>query len=839
MNSITITAQQRLKKTRPHRVFIGLLVLLAALALSACGGGADTQTNPQTGTGGGSAGPTYTGPAPATNDVQSFKINVWDKLAADNRCGQCHGVSQPPMFVNLTDINAAYTQALGLVDLAAPANSAMVAKVAGGHNCWLDNNSVCGQFVTDYITAWASGSGQNGGRTISLTPPPEIMPGSGKVFPADTTAFQPVHNLLTTYCSGCHIEASVTAQQPYFAESDIAVAYEAAKPKIDLNDPANSRFVLRLREEFHNCWSDCATNAQEMENAIAGLASVAQTDTPDPSLVLSRALKLTDGVVASGGNRYEANIVGQWDFKSGVGTTAYDTSGVDPAIDLTFSGDVQWVGGWGIQINNGKAQGSTSASKKLHDTIKLTGEYSIEAWVVPANVTQENSRIVSYSQGTDARNFTLGQTLYNYDFMNRSSVTDINGEPTTSTPNADENLQAALQHVVATFDPVNGRRIYVNGVLTNAVDTQGGGALTSWDDTYALVFGNEVSGDRLWRGTLRMVAIHNRAMSAAQVQQNFDAGVGEKFFLLFNVSHLVNVPQAYIMMEVSQYDSYSYLFHTPTFISLDANAQPDNIPVQGMRIGINGKEASVGQAYGKMDTMISAAQYTANGQQLSRLGTVIPLERGPISDEFFLTFERLGDQTHVYVEPQVPTPATPADLPPVSDIGVRTFDEINASMSDITGVEPFDSSNANFNASVKTTFTTIRQQLPAIANMDGFLSAHQMAVTQLAITYCDALVANTSLRSSAQWWPTFSFADPANTVLDEISEQDAIITPLLINVANSALVTQPTDTQMRTELRALMSNLVSCAGTCPAGRTADVVKAACAAAVGSGVMLIQ
>jgi len=29
----------------------------------------------------------YSGPPPATADVQSFKINVWDNLKATNRCG--------------------------------------------------------------------------------------------------------------------------------------------------------------------------------------------------------------------------------------------------------------------------------------------------------------------------------------------------------------------------------------------------------------------------------------------------------------------------------------------------------------------------------------------------------------------------------------------------------------------------------------------------------------------------------------------------------------------------------------------------------------------------------
>ena len=98
-----------------------------------------------------------------------------------------------------------------------------------------------------------------------------------------------------------------------------------------------------------------------------------------------------------------------------------------------MSGTYSWVGGWGIDFTNGKAQGSTTASKKLHDLIKSTGEYSIEAWVAPGNVTQDGpARIISYAGGTSSRNFMLGQTLYQYDFLNRTSETDQNGEPRLS-----------------------------------------------------------------------------------------------------------------------------------------------------------------------------------------------------------------------------------------------------------------------------------------------------------------------------------------------------------------------------------------------------------------------
>jgi hypothetical protein len=271
--------------------------------------------------------------------------------------------------------------------------------------------------MTTWIEGWA-GAASGGGRQITLNAPTAVDPGDSRSYAnADVADFVTwVHGpILTTYCAGCHNSQSATAQQPYFAEADADVAFEAAKPKMDINDPAASRFVIRLGNEFHNCWSaDCAADAAQMETAINNFAGTVPITQLDPLLVNSKALRLIDGTVASGGNRYESAQIGLWEFKTGTGTTAFDTSGVEPAINLELIGDVQWFGGWGItinEINDGQARGETTPSKKLHDLIKATGEYSIEAWVVPNNVTQEMSRIVTYSAGDTARNFTLEQRL--------------------------------------------------------------------------------------------------------------------------------------------------------------------------------------------------------------------------------------------------------------------------------------------------------------------------------------------------------------------------------------------------------------------------------------------
>jgi mono/diheme cytochrome c family protein len=812
-------------------------VLLAGAMLSACGG-ESTVENPVTST---TTTSNYTGPAASTADVQAFRLNVWENLNKQNRCGACHGTGgQSPTFVRMDDVNLAYAQASGIVNLDRPVNSRMVTKVAGGHNCWLDSNSACGDVITAYITAWAGGV-TGGGNIIELVAPALKDPGDSKSFPVDSGLFATtVHPLLTAHCAGCHVDSAASAQSPFFADSDADKAYEAARPKIDLDNPANSRFVLRLREEFHNCWTaDCLNDADAMEAAITAFAGQIPVTQIDPLLVTSKALALPDGIVASGGNRHETNVIALYQFKTGQGNTAFDTSGVEPGMHLTLSGNAGWVGGWGLDITNGKAQASTTTSRKLHDLITATGEYTIEAWVVPANVTQEGpARIISYSAGTSARNFTLGQTQYNYDFLQRSTSTGPNGDPALSTDDDDEDLQATQQHVVATYDPVKGRRIYVNGVFTGDSDPVAGGSLIDWDDSFAFLLGNEVSGDRQWQGRLRLVAIHNRALTNAQIMQNFEAGVGEKFFLLFNVSDHSGIADSYVVFEVSQFDNYSYLYNAPLFIILDPAATPASIPVTGMRIGINGKEAAVGQAYQNLDTTLGGARYQPGiGQKLSPLGTIIALEKGPESDEFFLSFEVFGNNTHIVLEPQPLQPGTPPDLPEAADVGLRNFDEINASMAAITRVSPEQ-------ADVDAVFDTIRQQLPTVENIEGFLSAHQMAVSQLAIEYCNALLDNNGSVLRSDYFPQFDFSETADSAFDTAAQRDHVILPLLERVMNTGLTTQPDPALVISELDDLILILTNCAnGPSPscatATRTRQVVKATCAAMLGSAAMLIQ
>ncbi len=824
------------------------LAACGLLALAGCaGGGADTEINPATGAPNVS---NYSGPAPATADVQSFKINLYDNIRSNNRCGACHSVEggQSPMFARSDDVNLAYAEANSVVNLVSPADSMMVQRVGSGHNCWLTSDAVCADILTTWITNWAGDLVSGGGRTIELEPPAVTRaPGASKHFPTDPALFQAtVYPLLTQFCSGCHASEANFVQSPFFAENGsqeaVAVAYEAVKPKIDLNDPAGSRLVVRLREEFHNCWTtNCAADSDAMEAQIVAFSAGVPIDPVDPLLVTSMASTLYEGTVAAGGNRYEANVIALYEFKTGQGTTAFDTSGIEPAMNLSLSGGVDWFGGWGLAFTGGKAQASTVTSAKLATGIRATGEYAIEAWVAPGNVVQEDSRIVSYSASPDTRNFNLGQTMYNYDFFNRTDGSDANGNPQVSTPDAAEVLQATLQHVVVNFDPVTGRSIYVNGVLIQNQDPAPGGSLADWDDTFAFVLGNEVSGDRPWQGVVRLVAIHNRVLTQPQILQNFEAGVGEKFFLLFGVEHLTNptVPQSYIVFEAAQFDTYSYLFRNPVFISLDSTAQPGGIDIRGLRLGINGQEVQVGQAYANLNTTISSARYDPlTGQQLLRLGTVLPLEAGPDTDEFFLTFDQFGTRSFNRPAPITPPPGVPQDLSPVSDIGVRNFDEINATLATITGV----SSAA---PGISVTYDEIRQSLPTVESIEAFLSSHQMAIAQLSIQYCAELINDASLR--ANMFPGFPFNADVPTAFP--ASQDLLLDPLLDRILGTPINfidAQPDRALAKTELEQLIngipadpSRLGLANGGGTATRTQTIAKATCAAMLGSAAMLVQ
>jgi len=266
------------------------------------------------------------------------------------------------------------------------------------------------------------------------------------------------------------------------------------------------------------------------------------------------------------------------------------------------------------------------------------------------------------------------------------------------------------------------------------------------------IVGNEASGNRPWSGSIRFLGIHQRAMTPEDILKNFEVGVGAKYLLLFNVSERIDQPECFhnepsdnpdqgnigdcfIVFEVQQIDDYGYQFATPFFTNLSGKALSSPVPLKGIRIGVNGTEAPVGQVFANLNTTLT----TGTGrQELSPLGTVIESRSGADNDVFFLTFDRIGDQNYTRVVATPPAPAAPADIPDQPTLGLRDFAEINASLSAMTGIPTTHILVAN-------TYEKVKQQLPTLTNLDGFLAAQQMGITQLTVAYCNAVVGNSGI----------------------------------------------------------------------------------------------
>ena len=131
--------------------------------------------------------------------------------------------------------------------------------------------------------------------------------------------------------------------------------------------------------------------------------------------------------------------------------------------------------------------------------------------------------------------------------------------------------------------------------------------------------------------------------------------------------------------------------------------------------------------------------------------------------------------------------------------------------------------------------------MPATETPNAFLSSHQVAIAQLAIEYCNALIEDRGSISTAAYFPGFDFnAAPAAA----FANRDAFITPLVDNVMGFAVQTQPQFSVVRDEL-----GFAAVSGTHPgdlidrliAGGTGTraISKGTCAAILGSAVTLVQ
>lgn len=81
-----------------------------------------------------------------------------------------------------------------------------------------------------------------------------------------------VYPLLREHCAGCHSTANhfgSGAQAPLTADADVNLAQEYALTRVDFRTPADSKLVVRMSVDRHNCFgSSCAEKGKEMLAAV-------------------------------------------------------------------------------------------------------------------------------------------------------------------------------------------------------------------------------------------------------------------------------------------------------------------------------------------------------------------------------------------------------------------------------------------------------------------------------------------------------------------------------------------------------------------------------------------
>jgi len=224
----------------------------------------------------------------------------------------------------------------------------------------------------------------------------------------------------------------------------------------------------------------------------------------------------TDAAIDAGpyGTRVKSGLVALYEMQEGAGSTLNDTSGFGTPLPATFASatDVSWVKGGVSALNNNLA--STAAGTKVSQAVKGTNEVSVEVW---AKFT--STPLIQY-----ARLVTFSTTGDNYNIAVTSKQTEFWFYLLTDFPVGSETLvtPSGIMHFVGTFKG-GVKSFYVNGALKVAITQTG--TLATWSDTHPLSFFNSQAKDRpMFPGELHLVALYSRALSAAEIAQNYAAG---------------------------------------------------------------------------------------------------------------------------------------------------------------------------------------------------------------------------------------------------------------------------------------------------------------------------
>ena len=224
--------------------------------------------------------------------------------------------------------------------------------------------------------------------------------------------------------------------------------------------------------------------------------------------------------------RDDSRTLALYRFTEGRGTVVHDRGRANPPLNLDVLAPTRtrWIPGGGLRLVEPTMLRSHEMARKLM-AIRRAGECTIESWLsystlYPVTIPPVfwEGCLCAWENGAGIRNFAFGYHSYSlliaatpgadlFKFNRNTCWTPYN--------------HIGLQHQVVTWRG-DITTFYVNGrkVEEKAYRWQ----TTPWSADAPLICGNEPDGRRPFLGTYYLLAVHDRALTEAQVLRHYQAG---------------------------------------------------------------------------------------------------------------------------------------------------------------------------------------------------------------------------------------------------------------------------------------------------------------------------
>jgi beta-lactam-binding protein with PASTA domain len=214
--------------------------------------------------------------------------------------------------------------------------------------------------------------------------------------------------------------------------------------------------------------------------------------------------------------------------------------------------------------------------------------------------------MISVGGDSASQNFMLGQQGINYqaELLHTAKSPSRRAGLTTS-----GGVATSLQHVVHTYER-GVEHLYINGVeqLTVVAGTTSlGGNYSNWDPSYLFNIGNEGSSDQPFSGEIYAVAVYDRALTLAEVQQNLAAGSASVPSFNAEPTAFAGLDQAVVL---------------PNDITLAGAFTDDGLPNPPAAVTLAWSQVSgpeLGATFGDATSATSSVSFSAAGTYVLRL----------------------------------------------------------------------------------------------------------------------------------------------------------------------------------------------------------------------------